>query len=160
GHSGMWTAQGLELRAPTQTYIRAAGSLGWGFPAALGAKCAAPDRPVVCFTGDGGFFYHATELETAVRYGINAIILVNDNFALNQDERPFMAAYGGEQTEGFEMWQFSRSTDLVTFAESMGALGLRVETPSELKPAFARALDADGPVLLDVRTDIKAMAPR
>ena len=52
------------------------------------------------------------------------------------------------------------STDLVTFAESMGALGLRVESPSELKPAFARALDADRPVLLDVRTDIKAMAPR
>ncbi len=160
GHSGMWTAQGLALRAPTQTYIRAAGSLGWGFPAALGAKCAAPDRAVVCFSGDGGFFYHATELETAVRYGINAIILVNDNFALNQDERPFSAAYGGEQTEGFEMWQFSRKTDLVTFAESMGALGLRVEQPSELKPAFERALAADRPVLLDVRTDIKAMAPR
>src|SRR5205085_5181024 len=75
GHAGMWTGQHLALRSPRQMYLRAAGSLGWGFPAALGAKCAFPDRPVVCFTGDGGFFYHATELETASRYGINAVIV-------------------------------------------------------------------------------------
>src|SRR5207302_4810024 len=111
GHAGMWTGQMLELRAPTQTYLRAAGSLGWGLPAALGAKSACPDRPVVCFTGDGGFYYHATELETAARYGINAVILVNNNFSLNQDMRPFNAAYGGQQHEGFEMWQFSREPD-------------------------------------------------
>ena len=97
GHAGMWTGQMLELRAPTQTYLRAAGSLGWGFPAALGAKSACPDRPVACFTGDGGFYYHATELETAARYGINAVILVNNNFSLNQDMRPFNAAYGGQR---------------------------------------------------------------
>jgi acetolactate synthase I/II/III large subunit len=160
GHSGMWTGQHLELRSPRQTYLRAAGSLGWGFPAALGARCAAPGRPVVCFTGDGGFFYHATELETAARYGLNAVIVVNNNFSLNQDERPFTAAYGGNQTEGFEMWQFSRSTDLVKLAESLGCGGIRVERPDEVQPALAQALSMDRPVLLDVRTDIKAMAPR
>jgi acetolactate synthase-1/2/3 large subunit len=159
GHSGMWTGQMLELRS-SQTYIRAAGSLGWAFPASLGAKCAAPERPVLCFTGDGGFFYHATELETAARYGINAVILVNNNFSLNQDERPFMAAYGGEQHEGFEMWQFSRQTNLAAMAESLGCLGIVVQKPAELKPALARAFSANRPVLLDVRTDIKAMAPR
>jgi acetolactate synthase-1/2/3 large subunit len=160
GHSGMWTGQMLGLRSPTQTYIRAAGSLGWAFPASLGAKCAFPDRPVVCFTGDGGFFYHATELETAARYGINAVILVNNNFSLNQDWRPFNAAYEGNQTEGFEMWQFSRSTNLAQMAESLGCLGIVVEQPHELQPALRRAFDANRPVLLDVRTDIEAMAPR
>jgi acetolactate synthase I/II/III large subunit len=160
GHSGMWTGQSLELRAPTQMYLRAAGSLGWGLPAALGAKCAFPDRPVVCFTGDGGFFYHATELETAARYGINAVILVNNNFSLNQDMRPFNAAYGGKQHEGFEMWQFSRDTDLVKLAESLGCLGMCVDRPEQLQPTLARAFAANRPVLLDVRTDIEAMAPR
>ena len=160
GHSGMWTGQMLGLRSPSQTYLRAAGSLGWAFPATLGAKCAYPDRPVVCFTGDGGFFYHATELETAARYGINAVILVNNNFSLNQDFRPFNAAYNGNQTEGFHMWQFSRDTNLAKMAESLGCMGIVVEQPSELKPALARAFAADRPVVLDVRTDIEAMAPR
>jgi acetolactate synthase-1/2/3 large subunit len=160
GHSGMWTGQHLELRSPNQKYIRAAGSLGWGFPAALGAKCAHPDRAVVCFTGDGGFYYHATELETAARYGINAVIAVNNNFSLNQDERPFNAAYGGQQTEGFEMWQFSRNVDLVKLAESLGCMGICVERPDEVQPALKQALSANRPVLLDVRTDIKAMSPR
>jgi acetolactate synthase-1/2/3 large subunit len=160
GHSGMWTGQLLTLRSPGQMYLRAAGSLGWGFPASLGAKCAFPRRPVVCFTGDGGFYYHATELETAARYGINAVILVNNNFSLNQDERPFSAAYGGNQEEGFEMWQFSRQTDLAALAESLGCVGIVVERASELKPALARAFAAERPVVLDVRTDIQAMAPR
>jgi acetolactate synthase-1/2/3 large subunit len=160
GHSGMWTGQHLELRSPNQMYLRAAGSLGWGFPAALGAKCAFPDRPVVCFTGDGGFYYHATELETAARYGINAVIVVNNNFSLNQDERPFNVAYGGQQTEGFHMWQFSRETDFVKLAESLGCMGICVEQPNQLQPALKRALAANRPVLLDVRTDVKAMAPR
>ena len=58
GHSGIWTGTMLDLRHPNQLYIRCAGSLGWGLPAAMGAKCARPDRPVLCFTGDGGICYH------------------------------------------------------------------------------------------------------
>ena len=97
GHAGIWTARFIEFRHPTQTYLRTAGSLGWGFPAALGAKCAAPDRPVVCFTGDGGFYYHIGELETARRHNINAVIVVNNNSALNQEIRLNDVAYGGKQ---------------------------------------------------------------
>jgi len=160
GHSGMWTGQMLALRGPRQTYLRAAGSLGWGFPAALGAKCAFPNRPVMCFTGDGGFYYHAMELETAARYHINAVVMVNNNFSLNQDERPFSAAYGGNQEEGFEMWQFSRETDFSAFARSLGCVGMVVDQPSEIQPALTKAFGLDKPVLLDVRTDIKAMSPR
>src|SRR6266850_2567348 len=56
GHSGMWTGQMIRLSKPGQRFLRCAGSLGWGFPATLGAKCALPDRPVIGFCGDGGFY--------------------------------------------------------------------------------------------------------
>ncbi len=58
GYAALLTGTLMHLRHPAQRFYRAAGSLGWSFPASLGGKCAAPDRPVVCFTGDGGFFYH------------------------------------------------------------------------------------------------------
>lgn len=61
GHSGIWTGTMVDARHPDQMFIRCAGSLGWAFPAALGVKCALPERPVVCFTGDGGFWYHLSE---------------------------------------------------------------------------------------------------
>ena len=79
GHSGMWMGGMYDLRSPRQNYIRSAGHLGWAFPAGLGAKCAAPKRPVLVFTGDAGFWYHLTEIETAVRCGINTVTLVNNN---------------------------------------------------------------------------------
>ncbi len=63
GYSGIWTGTMVEFNGTGQTYLRAAGSLGWSFPASLGAQCAAPSRKVLCFTGDGGFYYHLAELE-------------------------------------------------------------------------------------------------
>lgn len=56
GHSGIWTGSMIDFKYPTQRYFRCAGSLGWGFPASLGVKCALPDKPVICFNGDGGFY--------------------------------------------------------------------------------------------------------
>ncbi len=159
GHSGMWTGAQLDLTRPGQRYLRAAGSLGWGLPGALGAKCALPDRPVLCFTGDGGLYYHIAELETAARYGINAVILVNDNQSMNQEIGVFNRAYGGQQRSGFEMWKFAE-TDLVKLAESMGCLGMRVERPADVRPALERAFAAGRPVLIDAISDIKALAPR
>src|SRR3989449_847600 len=67
GHAGMWMGGMYDLRAPTQSYMRSAGHLGWAFPAGLGAKCGAPERPVVGFTGDAGLWDHIGEIETAGR---------------------------------------------------------------------------------------------
>ena len=83
GYSGIWTGTMIELE-PGQTYLRAAGSLGWAFPAALGAKCAAPRRKVVCWSGDGALYYHLPELETARRRGIAVVLVVNDNSGFGQ----------------------------------------------------------------------------
>ena len=70
GHSGIWSGTMIDLNNPQQEFIRAAGSLGWGFPAALGAIAALPKRPVLAFTGDGGIWYHLSEIETAVRLNL------------------------------------------------------------------------------------------
>ena len=145
--------------APTQSYMRSAGHLGWAFPAGLGAKCACPDRPVVTFTGDAGFWYHIAEIETAARWGINAVTVVNNNSSGNQSKRGFDRVYGGTQTEqAREMWTFSK-VNFARIAEDMGALGIRVEKPAEIGPAIEQALKANRPVVIDVVTDIDALAP-
>jgi acetolactate synthase-1/2/3 large subunit len=159
GHAGMWMGGMFDLTSPRQSYVRSAGHLGWAFPAGLGAKCAVPDRPVVTFTGDAGFWYHIAEVETAVRWKINAVTVVNNNGSGNQSKRGFDRVYGGEQTEGGRsLWTFSKM-NFARLAEDMGALGIRVEKPSEIAGAIAQALKADRPVVVDVVTDIDALAP-
>ncbi|MSP13562.1 MAG: thiamine pyrophosphate-binding protein [Chloroflexi bacterium] len=159
GHAGMWSGGMLDLKYPGQSYLRAAGSLGWGFPAALGAKCARPERPVICFTGDGGFWYHLTEMETAVRCGINTITVINNNHSLNQDKAGVDQAYGSQTTGNpEEIWVF-RDVDFAKVAESMGCLGIRVERPAEIREALEQAMTAGRPVVIDVVSDIEAFAP-
>jgi acetolactate synthase-1/2/3 large subunit len=160
GHAGIWTASMIDLKHPTQSYFRTAGSLGWGFPAALGVKCALPDRPVVCFTGDGGFYYHIAELETARRHSINAVIVVNNNSALNQEIRLNDAAYGGKQRgRAEEMWRFPE-VDFTKVAEAFGCAGIRVEKAGELSGALTRAIAMNRPVVVDVVTDMYAIAAK
>jgi len=159
GHAGMWMGGMYDLRMPTQSYMRSAGHLGWAFPAGLGAKAACPERPVVVFTGDAGFWYHIGEIETAVRWKLNSVTLVNNNGGGNQSKRGFDRAYGGTQTDrGRELWTY-RPMNFARLAEDMGALGIRVEQPDGIALALARALAADRPAVIDIATDIEAMAP-
>ncbi|HZL31913.1 MAG TPA: thiamine pyrophosphate-binding protein [Pseudolabrys sp.] len=159
GHAGMWMGGLYDTRVPTQSYIRSAGHLGWAFCAGIGAKAACPDRPVVVFTGDAGFWYHIGEIETAVRWKLNSITIVNNNGGGNQSKRGFDRAYGGEQTEqARELWTY-RQTNFAKIAEDMGALGIRVEKPADLAPALAKALAANRPVIIDVATDLDVLAP-
>jgi acetolactate synthase-1/2/3 large subunit len=160
GHAGIWTAGMIELRQPGQSYFRTAGSLGWGFPAALGVKCALPNRPVVCFTGDGGFYYHIAELETARRHNINAVIVVNNNSALNQEIRLNDIAYGGKQRgRSEEMWRFP-DIDFVKVAEAFGCVGMRVEHPGELNATIQKAIGMNRPVVIDAISDLYAIAKK
>jgi thiamine pyrophosphate-dependent acetolactate synthase large subunit-like protein len=142
-----------------QSYMRSAGHLGWAFPAGLGAKCACPERPVVTFTGDAGFWYHIAEVETAARWNINAVTVVNNNGGGNQSKRGFDRVYGGQQTaKARELWTFSK-VDFARIAQDMGALGIRVEQASAFPAALAQALAAERPAVIDVVTDIDALAP-
>jgi acetolactate synthase I/II/III large subunit len=157
GHAAIWTGTMVELRHPGQRYLRCAGTLGWAFPAALGAKCALPDTPVLCFTGDGGIMYHLGELETAARVGINAVILVNNNASLQQVKKGIDTAYGGSQWgRANEMWVF-KDVNFARVAEEMGCLGIRVEKPTDLRQALERAFIAGRPAVIDVVTDVAAV---
>jgi len=159
GHAGMWMGGMYDVRTASQSYLRSAGHLGWAFPAGIGAKAACPDRPVVVFTGDAGFWYHIAEVETAVRWKINSVTVVNNNGGGNQSKRGFDRAYGGTQTEqARELWTYN-PMNFAKLAEDMGALGIRVERASDFAPALARALAANRPAVIDVVSDIEALAP-
>jgi len=159
GHAGMWMGGLYDLRVPTQSYIRSAGHLGWAFPAGIGAKAACPDRPVVVFTGDAGFWYHIGEIETAVRWNIASVTVVNNNGGGNQSKRGFDRVYGGEQNNrSRELWTY-RPMNFAKLAEDIGALGIRVDKPSDFAPALARAIASKRPAVVDVATDIEALAP-
>jgi acetolactate synthase-1/2/3 large subunit len=159
GHAGMWMGGMYDTRALSQSFLRSAGHLGWAFPAGLGAKCAAPDRPVVTFTGDAGLWYHIGEIETAARWNIAAVTVVNNNSSGNQSKRGFDRAYGGEQTaKGRELWTYS-TVDFARVASDIGALGIRVERPGDFPKALQDALQSRRPAIIDVVTDIEAIAP-
>jgi len=158
GYSGIWTGTMIELNAAGQTYLRAAGSLGWSFPASLGAQCAAPNRKVLCFTGDGGFYYHLAELETAHRCGLAVTVVVNNNSGFGQNLTGVRRVAGNRPGRGEELVRFG-PTDFTAVARSFGVRGIRVERAEAIAPALREALQAEEPVVVDVVTDIEPRAP-
>jgi acetolactate synthase-1/2/3 large subunit len=143
-HAAIWTAQMTRLTKPGQRYIRCAGSLGWGFPATLGAKAAMPDKPVIGFVGDAGFYYHIGELETSARNHLNAVIVVNNNYS-----------GGVGETSPFE-----HSVSFAKVAEAFGCFGIRVEEPAQIRPALDKAIAADRPAIVEVVSDTSVRAKR
>src|SRR5438067_8330961 len=158
GYSGIWTGTMIELNGVGQTYLRAAGSLGWSFPASPGAKCAAGARKVLCFTGDGGFYYHLAELESARRCGIAVTVVVNNNSGFGQNLTGVRRVAGNRPGRGEELIRFG-PTDFTAVARSFGVRGIRVERPGEIAPALAEAMGASETVVVDVVTDLEPRAP-
>jgi acetolactate synthase I/II/III large subunit len=158
GYSGIWTGTMVELNGAEQTYLRAAGSLGWSFPASLGAQCAAPSRKVLCFTGDGGFYYHLAELETARRCAIPVTVVVNNNSGFGQNLTGVRRLAGNRPGRGEELVRFG-PTDFTAVARSFGVRGIRVERTAEIAPALAEALGGGEPVVVDVVSDLEPRAP-
>jgi acetolactate synthase-1/2/3 large subunit len=158
GYSGIWTGTMVDLNGAGQTYLRAAGSLGWAFPAALGAQCAAGTRRVLCFTGDGGFYYHLAELESARRYQIPAVIIINNNSGFGQNLTGVRRISGNRPGRGEELIRFG-PTDFTKVAASFGVHGIRVEKPEQIATALAEALSGNEPIVIDVVTDLEPRAP-
>ncbi|KPK17516.1 MAG: hypothetical protein AMJ67_13175 [Betaproteobacteria bacterium SG8_41] len=160
GHAGMWTGQMIDFTRPGQRYIRCEGSLGWGLPGAMGVKCALPDHPVLCFTGDGGLYYHLPELETAARHGINLVVVINNNSSLNQEIPLVRDAYKEKRdTLSGEIWRFQTKADLGKVAEALGCAAFRVEKPGQLKELLPRAWAMNKPVVIDCISEEQALAP-
>lgn len=158
GYSAVWSSTMIEINHSGQRYIRAAGSLGWAYPASLGAKCAAPERPVVCFTGDGAFWYHLSELETAKRWGIKTVTVINNNSGFGQSIVGVNQAYGQSSGRRKDVYGFE-STNFAKIAEDIGCLGIRVESPEAIASALKEALASDKPAVVDVLTDINCKPP-
>ena len=129
-----------------KTYIDSGYSfnLGYAFPTALGVKVAKPDRPVVCVAGDGGFMFNASELSTAVKYGINLVTVIFRNDSYGNVARDLEEGFGGAY--GTDL----HNPDFIKFAESFGAVGMRAENPLELETMLPQALERNAPVIIDV----------
>jgi len=158
GYSGIWTSTLIELNGTGQTYLRAAGSLGWSLPAALGAKCAAGKRKVICWSGDGAIYYHLTELETARRRGIAVVLVINNNSGFGQGWPNIQRQQGNKPGDVRELVRFG-PTNFADVARVFGLRGIRVEQPSQIAPALREALASDETVVVDVATDIDCRAP-
>jgi thiamine pyrophosphate-dependent acetolactate synthase large subunit-like protein/nitrite reductase/ring-hydroxylating ferredoxin subunit len=124
------------------------GSIGFGYPAAMGAWAAAPHRPVVALTGDGGFGQYLAELTTAVKYGMKITHVLLNNGELGKISK--------EQRAGqLDVWQTAlHNPNFAQFAENCGGLGIRVTRADDLDDALERALAHDGPSLVEVMADV------
>ncbi len=121
------------------------GTLGSGFPTALGAKVAHPDRAVVAITGDGGFMFGVQELATAVQFNIGVVTLVFNNNSYGNVRRDQIERFDGRVVASDLV-----NPDFVKLAESFGVGAARVTSPDEFRPALEKALAAGGPYLIDI----------
>ena len=147
GQHQMWLAQYYGFKGPRQSITSGGlGAMGFGFPAALGAQLAFPDRQVIAFVGDGGFQMTAQELATAVQYRTNTKIIVMNNNYLGMvrqwQELFYNKTYSAVDMEG--------SPDFVKLAEAYGAIGLRATKPSELRAVLKEGLSIRGVVVMDI----------
>jgi acetolactate synthase I/II/III large subunit len=142
---GYWCNLAYPVFRP-RTYLTSSyfATLGYAFPTALGAKVAAPDRPVVCLTGDGGFLYAAGELATAVQYGINLVTIVFNDQAFGSTKSDQQRNYQGRIVE-----TDLKNPDFVKLAEAFGVRGMKAD-PENIDRALVEALNLRQPVLIEV----------
>ena len=137
----------VECRRHTVLMSGYLGSIGFGYPAAMGAWAAAPDRPIVAVTGDGGFAQYMAEVTTAVKHGMNITHVMLNNGQLGKISK--------EQRAGeWEVWQTQlHNPNFAEYAENCGALGIRVSAGEDIEGAVSKALEHDGPAMVEVMTD-------
>ena len=123
------------------------GSIGFGYPAAIGAYCAAPGRPIVCVSGDGGFGQYMGEITTAVKYKMNITHILLNNHELGKISKE-------QRADELDVWQTTlHNPNFSEFATICGALGFRVTNAGQLDNAIEEALKYDGPSLVEIITD-------
>lgn len=150
GQHQMWAAQHIDRDVP-RTFLSSGGlgTMGFGFPAAIGAKVACPDKQVVCIAGDGSFQMNVQEMATAAVKGINVKVLLMNNSALGMVHQWQGLFYNERYSETL----LPDNPDFVKLCEAYGWGGKRVSDPAELEDAMKWMLDYDGPALLDMRID-------
>ncbi len=150
GQNQMWAAQFYKYTRPRQLLTSGGlGTMGYGLGAAIGAKTAKPDQTVINIAGDGCFRMNMNELMTAVRYNIPVIEVVIDNHVLGM-VRQWQTLFYDKR---YSATVLDDQADFVKIAEGMGAEGIRITSRDEFKEAFAYALTAGKPILLDCQID-------
>jgi len=137
---------GFDIYEP-RTYVTTGyqGTLGYGFPTAIGVKAAVPGNAVVSIIGDGGFMFGMPELASAAQHDIGLITIVFNNHSFGNVRRDQQMKYDSNLI-GADL----DNPDFVKLAESFGVAGYRVESPDELKPALAKSIDDDKPAIIEV----------
>ena len=143
---GFTSIYGFDIYEP-RTYVTTGyqGTLGYGFPTAIGVKAAMPDRAVLSIIGDGGFMFGMPELASAAQHDIGLITIIFNNHSFGNVRRDQQLKYDSNLI-GADL----DNPDFVKLAESFGVTGYRVESPDELKPALAKAIDEDKPAIIEV----------
>jgi len=149
GQHQMWLAQHYTFNNPRSMLTSGGlGTMGYGFPAAMGAQIGNPDRTVFCVSGDGGFQMTAFELATAVTYKVPVKVVIMNNGYLGMVRQWQQLFF--ERRYSHTLLKHS-NPDFVKLAESYGAVGMRVTKPEELEPALKKAMEInDRPVIMDV----------
>jgi acetolactate synthase-1/2/3 large subunit len=146
GQNQMWTAQFFQFDKPN-TFITSGGlgTMGYGLPAAIGVKCAFPDKQVVDIAGDGSIQMNIQELATAAQYNISVKIVLLNNGYLGM-VRQWQELFYEKRYSHTDM---SYAPDFVKLAEAYGIVGLRAIKPGEVEPVLQKGLSIDKPVLMD-----------
>ena len=145
---GPWIQRYVDFTSPGTYYAAGGGSMGWGFPAAMGMQLARPQDRIVTVSGDGSFWMVAQDLETAVREDLPVVNVINNNFCFGNTRDRQRTAHGGRY-HGV----FYGNPDFAAFARLLGAHGERVQADAELIPALERALGSGRPSVVDVVQD-------
>ncbi len=147
GQHQMWTAQYFQFSNPrTLLSSGGLGTMGYGFPAALGAQAAFPDRQVIAIVGDGGFQMNVQELSTAVQYHLPVKVFIINNSNLGM-VRQWQEVFYNKRYSHIDL---SVSPDYLRLAEAYGVKGLRAKHPSEMLDVLSEALNHEGPVVVDM----------
>jgi len=155
GNFSVWAHRYYEFhRYPTQLGPRS-GSMGYGVPAAVGAKAVHPDRPVVCIAGDGDFLMTGQELATAVQEELPVVVLVVNN-AMYGTIRMHQERHYPGRVVGTDL----RNPDFVAYARAFGAHGALVERSEDFPAALDEALQCGRPAVIELRVDPQAITPR
>jgi acetolactate synthase-1/2/3 large subunit len=155
GNHTVWIHRFWRFHSFPSQLAPTSGAMGYGLPAALAAKAHAPERTVVCFSGDGDFLMHGSELATAVQYDLPVVVLIVDNGMYGtirmHQERHFPGRVVGTDL---------RNPDFAAYARSFGASGELVERTADFPAALDRALDAGVPAVISLKIDPEAITPR
>ena len=156
GQNQMWAAHFFDTQKPRK-FISSGGlgTMGFGFPAAIGAKVACPDDPVVSINGDGGFLMVCQELATVREYDIPVIAVVLENRTLGMVYQWQSLLYNERHSQTL----LGNSPDFVKLAESFGVTGVRITQPGETKEALSSAIKDNEPILLNVVIDSEEALP-